>query len=282
MAELGESKGPVSGYELRRVLSTLTPRRLHPQLLSDNPPVLENFPERFVQALGKILLSEWGVACFTKDFTNPFLWSSYADNHAGVCLVYERGLLEGLGSSEWTEGVELEDVTYEITKPEIEFFANLPRLTVSEYSKLFTAPDGTVSPLCPFLPEDRKVVEEANARQQAFARKNLLLKQKYWEAEQEVRMFRLFHFHGTMNSDPAHHTVQYPIGALKGIIFGSRMAEVDKQAVLDVVLSKHYVSPMREDFCFWEASLQPSGSILKNFYQPYIGWRQDFTYPRKR
>ena len=235
-----------------------------------------------MQALGKILLSEWGVACFTKDFTNPFLWSSYADNHSGVCLVFERELLEGLGSSEWTEGVELEDVTYEITKPEIEFFANLPRLTVSEYSKLFTGEDGTLSPLCPFLPEDRKVVEEANARQQAFARKNLLLKQKYWEAEQEVRMFSLFYFHGTMNSNPSEHTVQYPIGALKGIIFGNRMTEVDKQAVLDVVLSKHYVSPMREDFCFWEADLQPSGSIFKNFYQPYIGWRQEFIYPRKR
>ncbi len=196
--------------------------------------------------------------------------------------MFERGLLEGLGASEWAERVELADVTYEITKPEIEFFANLPRLTVSEYSKLFTGEDGTLSPLCPFLPEDRKVIEEANARQQTFARENLLLKQKHWEAEQEVRMFSLFYFHGTMNSDPAEHTMQYPIEALKGIIFGSRTTEADKQAVLDVVLSKHYVSPMREDFCFWEAELQPSGSIFKNFYQPYIGWRQESVYPRKR
>ena len=282
LTELGQSKEPVSGYELRRILSTLTPRVLQPSSLFANPSVLEKFPERFVQALGKILLSEWGVACFTKDFTNPYLWSSYAENHAGVCLVFERKLLQGLGSSEWSQGVELEDVTYDTRKPEIEFFSNLPRLTAPEYSKLFTGDDGTLSPLCSFLPEDRKVIEEANTRQQEFARKNLLLKQKYWEAEQEVRMFELFYFHGRMNSDPSEHTVQYPIGALKGIIFGSRMAEADKQSVLDVILSKHYVSPMREDFCFWEAELQPNGSVYKSFYQPYISWEQEFTYPRKR
>ena len=282
LTELEQSKEPVSGYELRRLLSSLTPRVLQPSALSANSPVLENFPERFVQALGKILLSEWGVACFTNDFTNPYLWSSYAENHAGVCLVFERDLLEGLGAAEWSQGVEIEDVTYDTQKPEIEFFSNLPRLTVSEYTKLFSGDDGTLSPLCPFLPEDREVIEKANTRQQAFARKNLLLKQRHWEAEQEVRMFSLFYFHGRMNSDPSEHTVQYPIEALKGIIFGSRMAEADKQSVLDVILAKHYVFPMKEDFCFWEAELQPNGSIHKGFYQPYMKWRQDSAYPRRR
>ena len=282
LSELRQSKDPVSGYDLSRVLSPLTPRLHQPPHFIDNASVLASFPGRFVHALGKILLSEWGVACFTRDFTNPFLWSSYADSHSGVCLIFERSLLRGLGDSKLSSGVELEDVTYDTKKPEIEFFANLPRLTASEYTKLFAAEDGTLSPLCPYLPEERSVIEEANARQHAFARKNLLLKQKYWEAEQEVRMFNLFYFHGRMTSDPSEHTVQYPIGSLKGIIFGSRMAESDRQSVLDVILSKHYVSPMRADFYFWEAELQPNGSIFRNLYSPYLGWRQDFTYPRER
>lgn len=282
LANLGLNEKPVSGYELQRMLSMLTPQDLQPSPLSTSPSPLERFPKRFVQALGKILLAEWGVACFTNDFTNPYLWSSYADNHAGVCLVFERGLMEGVGSSEWSEGVELEDVAYEITKPEIEFFSNLPRLTVSEYAKLFTDHVGNVSPLCPFLPEDRDVIAKANSRQQTFARKNLLTKQKFWEAEQEVRMFSLFYFHGELNSDPARHTVQYPVKALKGIIFGNRMTMEDREAILEVVLSKHYVSSMREDFCFWEAELQPSEGIYKRFYSPYIDWRQRFAYPRKR
>ena len=282
LSELRQSKDPVSSYDLSRILSPLTPQLLKPPYFIDNASVLASFPRKFVHALGKIILSEWGVACFTRDFTNPFLWSSYADNHSGVCLIFERSLLRGLGGSNLSPGVELEDVTYDTKKPEIEFFANLPRLTEFEYMKLFAAEDGTLSPLCPYLPEERSVIEEADVRQHAFARKNLLLKQKYWEAEQEVRMFNLFYFHGRMTSDPSEHTVQYPIGALKGIIFGSRMEESDRQSILDVILSKHYASPMREDFCFWEAELQPNGSILRNLYPPYLGWRKDFTYPRER
>ena len=282
LEELGQGSKPISGYELCRVLSTLTPRVLQPQPLAAEARVLEKFPELFVKAMGKILLSEWGVACFTKDFTNPYLWSSYADDHTGVCLVFERNHLHGLGSSEGTQGAELEDVTYSTTKPEIEFFSNLPRLTVTEYTKLFTDSDGKPSPLCPFLPEDREVIAVAQAEQHEFARKNLLTKQKFWESEQEVRMFSMSYFHSGSKSDPSEHTVQYPIGALKGIIFGSRTTEEDRQSVLDVILSKHYVSPMREDFSFWEAELQPDGSMHKRFYQPFIGWRHENAYPRKR
>lgn len=282
LSKLRQSRDPVSGYDLSGILSPLTPRLNQPPYFITNASILASFPRRFVNALGKILLSEWGVACFTRDFTNPFLWSSYADGHSGVCLIFQRNLLRGLGESKLSPGVELEDVTYDAKKPEIEFFANLPRLTTSEYAKLFTAEDGSLSPLCPYLPEERSVIEEANSRQHAFARKNLLLKQKYWEAEQEVRMFNVFYFHGRMTLDPSEHTVQYPIGALKGIIFGSRISESDRQSVLDVILSKHYVSPMRSDFFFWEAELQPNGSILRNLYQPYLGWRKDFMYPRER
>ena len=95
-------------------------------------------------------------------------------------------------------------------------------------------------------------------------------------------MFSLFYFHGELNSDPARHTVQYPVNALKGIIFGNRMTMEDRESILEIVLSKHYVSSMREDFCFWEAELQPSGGIYKRLYSPYIDWRQRFAYPRKR
>ena len=53
LTALGQSKKPISGYELRSILSTLTPRALQPSSPLTNPSVLENFPERFVQALGR-------------------------------------------------------------------------------------------------------------------------------------------------------------------------------------------------------------------------------------
>ena len=282
LKELGQSKEPVSGYKMRRILSTLTPRRIQTLSFFDNPSVPETFPDTFVQALGKMLLAEWGVACFTRDFTNPFMWSSYAENNTGVCLVFDKVLLSNVSSPRMSEGVELDDVTYEIIKPEIEFFSSLPGLTVSEYTKLFTDAERKPSAKCPFLPEDSEVIAEANARQRQFARKNLLTKLRPWEMEQEVRMFSLFHLRGMLDADSSVRTIQYPIGALKGIIFGSRMAEEDMQSVLDVILSKHYVSPMRQDFCFWEAELQPNGSIYKRFYTPYLDWREKYTYPSEK
>ena len=219
--------------------------------------------------------------CFTKDFANPYLWAAYADSHAGACLIFERELLKGLGSPEWPDGVGMEDVAYAMTKPEIEFFSNVPKLTVSEYDNLFTSPNGRISPRRPYAPGDDVAIHEAVAGQLEFARANLLTKQKWWAAEQEVRMFRVFHILEDLNGDPLGHTVQYPIQALKGIIFGDRMTGESRQAVVDVILSKHYVSPMREDFAFFEAQMRPDGSIHKIYDNFYLDWRRLFSYPRK-
>ena len=85
-----------------------------------------------------------------------------------------------------------------------------------------------------------------------------------------------------LSSDPAEYTVQYPIEALKGVIFGRRTTREHRQAILDVVLAKHYVSPMGEDFWFTEAHPQPDGSIRKRPYSPYAAWQHTFVYPKKR
>ena len=84
-----------------------------------------------------------------------------------------------------------------------------------------------------------------------------------------------------MTSEPSRHTLQYPIGALKGIIFGDRADEAAKQAVSEVILAKHYVSPIRSDFYFSEAAMRPDGSMCRTFYDPYVNWRHDFVYPKK-
>ena len=51
-----------------------------------------------------------------------------------------------------------------------------------------------------------------------------------------------------MREEPNRHTVQYPIRALKGIIFGERTEDEAKRDILEVILAKHYVSPIRNDF----------------------------------
>ena len=282
LAELSQRESPVTYFELPSIFSKLTPPEHYRFFQYAGLPPLDDFPSRFVQGMGKILLSEWRVACFTDDFTNPFLWSVYADDHAGVCLVFDRKALRNLRPPEYCGAVEFEEVSYQLKKPEIEFFANVPSLTVSEYKKLFTDESGVPSPICPYLPEDRDKIREAKEKQRDFSRSNLLTKQKYWEAEKEVRMFCRLDLPEDLNSDPAKYTVQYPIEALKGVIFGRRTTQEHRQAILDVVLAKHYVSPMGEDFWFTEAHPQPDGSIRKRPYSPYVAWQHTFVYPKKR
>ena len=281
LAALSQRESPVSYFELPLILSKLTPPEHYRFFQNAGLPPMDDFPSKFVQAMGKIFLSEWRVACFTNDFTNPFLWSVYADDHAGVCLVFDRNSLKNLRPPEDCDTVEFEEVSYQLKKPEIEFFTNIPSLTVSEYKKLFTDECGVPSPICPFLPEDREKIRKASRRQRDFSRTNLLTKQRYWEAEKEIRMFCRLDFREDLNSDPANYTVQYPIEALKGVIFGRRTTQEHRQAILDVILAKHYVSSMGENFWFTEADLQPDGSIRKRPYSPFVAWQHTFTYPKK-
>lgn len=279
--ELVQAKQPISSYDLQKVLSKVTPGHISTLADSVTPP-FNNFPSEFVRAMGKMLLSEWSVACFTKDFTNPFLWTTYANNNSGVCLVFDRASLIDLQAPEHTFGVELEDVQYELKKPEIEFFSNLPKLTITEYKKLFTDENGDISPLCPFLPEDKIDRNVTFEKRRRMSRRNLLTKQKPWELEQEVRMFAMSNFFdGQFEGNPSTHTVQYPIESLKGVIFGSRTSDKDKQAILEVLLAKHYASPIREHFWFSVADHQVDGSVRRKPYGPYVSWQREFTYPGK-
>ena len=279
---LVQEEQPVSNYVLQSNLRKVTPNRIQ-TLFDPLTPPYNDFPSKFVQMMGKILLSEWGVACFTKDFSNPFMWTTYADNNAGVCLVFDKEALARIQAPEHTLGMELEEVEYKLRKPDIEFFSNLPTLSTAEYTKLFTDENGDISPLCPFLPEDKIDRNATFEKRRQISRENLLTKQKYWEIEQEVRMYSMTGIlSGMFEGGVSTHTIQYPIAALKGIIFGSRTSDEDKQAILEVILAKHYASPMREDFWFTLAEHQPDGSIRKKPYDPYVSWQHEFTYPRRR
>ena len=273
----------VSHYDMIRALSKLTPRYFSSSYLPSNyTHPIENFPDLFLKKMGEIILSKWGIASFTKGFTNPYLWSSYADNHSGVCLVFDRNaLIDSLVDSFAGAKVELEDVSYEPAKPEIEFFSNVPRMTSHEYKNLFIDAAGTLSPLSPLSHENEDSLREALRRRIQLCRRNILTKHRHWEGESEVRLFCLFDLGRDVNVDSAEYTLQYPIEALKGIIFGSRIDQKDRQSILEVILSKHYVAPM-EGFSFQVASPQPDGETYRTYYEPYLGWRESYSYPKPR
>ncbi len=264
----------VSYYELPSLLREVTPHRVGVSILgranlARSVPTFDGFADCFVRYMAKSLLAEWRVTCFTEDFTNPYLWATYADNNTGACLVFDEEQLRSITVPNTVGQLEMERVSYMKEKPKIDFFANLPRLTVAEHNRLF---DGVA---------DKPDIEAAKNERIALTRENLLTKHIQWAGEKEVRMFSLSPFVQDLASLPSQFTVQYPITALKGVIFGARTRQDDRRAVLDVILSKHFASPFSHEFNFAEAVMQNDGSLTRSIYMPFIGWQTDFAYPHR-
>ena len=53
-----------------------------------------DFPEAYLQKLETLLYPQWYVATFSKDFQNSSMWGHYADNHKGVCLIFESEIVD--------------------------------------------------------------------------------------------------------------------------------------------------------------------------------------------
>ena len=269
----------LSSNELALMLSTLTPPEEFPRMRDDRSPT--NFPQRFLQSIGRLTISPWRLASFTSDFTNPALWSSYANSHTGVCLVFDRKHLANLRQPLGWSPIEIEDVSYRQVKPEISFMDFVPRLTTEWYESLFSDESGKWSLIAPYRLEDGDDARVAfSKKRRESTRTNLLTKHKQWETEREVRMFCWSGFDEEMDPDPATRTIQYPIEALKGVIFGLRTKRKYREAILDVILAKHYASPIRPDFWFAEAQQEPDGSIRRKFDKSYVSWQGNFVYPR--
>ena len=289
LSELLANPIPISSFELSRLLGRITPgenNKLFRQVNVLNPLAFrfignyspQKFADQFVRQFGKLISSAWASVSFTRDFSNPFLWSAYADNHAGACLIFDRETIGYLTKrKDYGYELELAEVSYQLTKPEVNFFLKTPFITVREYERLHTR-NGLSS--TKRISDDAAKTEERRQERFHFIRSNLLTKQKYWEPEQEIRLYCTTTLtpHGFC-TNPGVRTIQYPITALKGIICGSRMPDADMDAVREIMIAKNSASPLPDGFEIYKAESRPDGSIQKRLITPY--WREEYQYPLK-
>lgn len=52
--------------------------------------LLYTFPYKYVQEVKKLIFPRWYCVCFNTDYSNPMMWSHYAEKHSGVCLIFEK------------------------------------------------------------------------------------------------------------------------------------------------------------------------------------------------
>ena len=299
LTALLSATSPIASHALEGYLERISPRADHPVLLRARahqfPDLFglefarnytpRNFARQFIRLFGKLASFEWASTSFTKDFSNPFLWSAYADKHAGVCLIFDKDAIQRL-SEEVSEkrgpgdDLKLSDVSYRITKPEVEFFARLPTITVAEYERLHTR-DGQSSSKRISEEEAAPVDEVTPSRllqeKFEFTAENLLTKQRQWEPEQEMRLYSITSFTPAgYRTNPGTRTIQYPIAALKGIIFGINTPKADRDAIYEIMAAKHIAAPFAHEFQFYNAESNRDGSIRKMIIPL---WYKDFEYP---
>ena len=159
----------------------------------------------------------------------------------------------------------------------MEFFSEIPFLNVAEYQRLYTRGEEQSLKL---VSDDEAASETRWRRRRDLLKSSLLTKQKYWEAEQEIRLYCTTALTPPdFYSNPDVRTIQHPITSLKAIIFGSRMSKADMNAIREVMIAKHTASPLPDGFDFYIAEQTPDGSIRKGLDS--VNWRQEYRYPLK-
>ena len=246
--------------------------------------LLLDFPSLYVEQLSRLLWPQWYTACFAKSYHNSSVWAHYADNHKGICLIFEADEVAGQCglSLKNTKGnrseggeiledwgfnfMELHDVNY-LDRPEkIDFFSALGRMSVSDMVKLwFTNEDGDTSECVP-----ASIDEEARRRSYwDNPSGDVVLKSKDWEYESECRLImsgRLEHpFYANCRN------FMYRFSSLKGVIFGIRTSDYSKLKIIDVIHEKCQIEGKAE-FGFFQAYFDSENGRIEKYEIPFADY----------
>ncbi len=224
------------------------------------------FPAAYVAALDKLIHRDWYVACFAKTADNHSMWSTYANGHRGVCLMFKpianaRGaptlVLERVTGASISKGKpatysssevahELKSVRYTAQYPAIDFFRSLGSISEMHLNDFwYLGEDGSFS-------KCRDAVYAGldawrNGYWQTFG-ESALYKTPEWAHEEE---YRIVAHSGFDMSTKDKRKLKYRFEDLAGIVFGTRTDVEDKLKIMRIIDAK-CAKAKRSDFRFFE------------------------------
>ena len=207
------------------------------------------FPSMYIDRLMDIIKPKAYMSCFSKVFDNSAMWGHYADNHKGICLIFDEGIGEDLriGCNE-VEG--LYDVEYKETMIPINFFL-LIRYSDKWLDFWYTHEDNKC-----FLYDKRYdrqwPIHYASLCKSIFTQKTI-----DWKSECEVRALILDHQYRYDSTEK--RKIYYSKDILKGVILGVNMNEKDKVTLIREV--KNNRDKFRVDFKIYQAYFDSSSKI---------------------
>ena len=223
----------------------------------------------------------WYTACFSKTYANPTLWSHYADNQKGICLVF--------GPDEDKDGASLvlhpphidnddeefidrqepissrfyfQTVRYVKTLDDVEFFERIGELPEKSVRAVwFTGADGSTSSAATHLTAEADI-EQWRAATWSELSRDICTKTDAWQHEQEVRLVN-FNESGSLLPDQEQRW-SYEFSALKSIIFGVTTPDHQKLEIIESI-RRQCQDVGRTEFDFRQAYNSTQGEGLESF-----------------
>jgi hypothetical protein len=194
------------------------------------------FPVAYVAALDKLVHRDWYVACFTKTAENHSMWSTYANGHRGVCLMFKTTpnvtgvptlVIERVTVAHGTKDKaltyissevshELDAVRYTAQYPAIDFFRSLGSISVMHMNNFWYRGDNGAFSEC-----RDAVYADLDAWRKGYWQtfgESALYKTAEWAHEEE---YRIVAHSGFDMSDPIKRKLNYRFEDLAGIVFGA-------------------------------------------------------------
>lgn len=195
--------------------------------------ILVDFPRIYIEQIRKMIYPESYVVCFSGRNNNSAMWGNYADQHQGVCLIYETDDKNRIPIKIENKFITLEAKPVEYGGDLIErnFFESFGRLNVSQIRTWLTGTEGLSHLFEAFNDLDRWREKYQNIFEAKSYRKL-----KAWEYENEYRIIidNMFYIFDT----PESRNLKYDTKNFKGVIFGINTSEYDKHRIMEQLL-KH-------------------------------------------
>lgn len=201
--------------------------------------ILENMSEPISQYILQRLPTEQYFASFSRRSDNYLLWSHYANNHTGFCLVFRatNGILQQ--SSAWQK----EYIPFAVNNIDMPFAFSVPQSFKFRDVEYVDTPSyldgGSLFSTCETIYTDD--AEELNQLYEKYIQ-TYLQKHRVWDYEEETRIILAAGSPlatGRKVSIPPHHRLfHYESTQLAGIVLGANMPSNQRRRVRDIVSEK--------------------------------------------
>lgn len=241
--------------------------------LGKKKSLIFDFPDLYLNAIGRIMYPECYSASFLKENTSPSLWGYYGDGHKGVCLKfhkrsggqYKDGFINVntiVSTSSNRDGktkknfdyrpFAFKKINYEEPFQELDFFISIGNLPFPQLLEgWFRNEKGEVSKRFSEISKDEDTWRK-NFWDKFY--KIHTRKDQVWSHELEYRLLLngMFEDYSLKES----RKLKFSFDDLEGVIFGQKMLYTQKKQIVDLIKKKCQETG-RKDFSFYDSTYSP-------------------------